>query len=213
MVKSKPSNWCHQRSSILSEGRWIFRFGLKITKANNFNTRMYRSKGFQCIHHNACVIKKWTCWCEHAHQSVFLYTVKSQRVIWSPVSLSCGSSLSLWCHCAAELVSKLLLMNRKSACYLQNVWEYQSSVYLSVHETRHTPLPDSTALNEHFSAEPWPSDCCSMSIHLSVWVGEWLSSKMQGCDHCLRFPMESFVLDCHPYISPTITDPRSQHLH
>lgn len=103
------------------------------------------------------------------------------------------SSLSLWCHWAVELVLKLQLMDRKSACYLQNVWEYQSSVYLSVHETRHTPLPDSIALNEHISARTttlplllneYPLVCVSgrmsfytdarlLSVSICVWVFPW----------------------------------------
>ncbi len=115
------------------------------------------------------------------------FAVKRQRVIWSLVSLSCCLH---WAFdaIAAELVLKLQLMDRKSACYLQNVWEYQSSVYLSVHETRHTPLPDSTALNEHVSARTttlplllneYPLVCVSgrdarlLSVSICVWVFPW----------------------------------------
>lgn len=76
------------------------------------------------------------------------------------------------------------------------------------------PRPDSTTLSELVSSttmtlllllNEYPLVC--------LWVGECLSSKMQGCYQCLSFPMESFVLNCHPYFSPTITVPRFQYLH
>ncbi len=151
------------------------------------------------------------------------FTVKRQWIIWSFVSLSCWSSLSLWCHWAAELVSKLQRMNRKSACYLQNVWEYQNSVYLSVHETRHTPLPVSTALNEHVSARTttlwlllneYPLVCVSgecffftdarlLSVSICVWVFPWrvlcvrLPSIHQPYDNRSTLPIPSLTNHCH----------------
>lgn len=128
-------------------------------------------------------------------------TVKhQQRVIWSLVSLSSGSSQPLMPLGSTACIKALA--HEQEICLV-------SPKCVGVSELRLSLSPccrDSTTLNELVSSttmallllfNEYPLVC--------LWVGECLSSKMQGCYQCLSFPMESFVLHCHPYISPTIT--------
>ncbi len=176
------------------------------------------------MHALKCMLLKRTRWCKHAHHRVFLH-------IYSKASVdhlkSCIFILLVftepWCHWAAELVSKLQRMNRKSACYLQNVWEYQKlRLSLSLWDQTHS-APVSTALNEHVSARTttlwlllneYPLVCVSgrvffftdarlLSVSICVWVFPWrvlcvrLPSIHQPYDNRSTLPIPSLTNHCH----------------
>lgn len=137
----------------------------------------------------------------HQYSRTFFMCVSTNTLMWAKDNVClCRSTikpkgsfevlylylLDLWCHRAAQLISKPELMSRMSGNLYKPCGSSRTSSISSPKLLRaDASLPDSPAMSRQ--QHPWPSNCCSMKIQFSGWESVFLH-RCRAAINPLTFP-------------------------
>ncbi len=134
----KPSHWSYQRRPIISEGRSIFRFGLKIMKANNIYFIFLWIDLHGCIvHHKNSKVRqqnKYSQFWFHADLNVSMKKKKKKIFFWKQTFLYyiCFYSCFWILHCNTEFLTNIKCLTLPCPFFIMSIIQ----IYFLIKKTK-----------------------------------------------------------------------------